>query len=94
MSRSTWHIRTSAVVLAWLAAAGVAAAMHRQLPAATWLMVHLLVLGAVTTALLVWSWHFSVAVLRAPQATHAPGRGGPDHHGQHRGARRSSSGCW
>ena len=68
MSRSAWHIRTSAVVLAWLTAAAIAAAMHRQLPAATWLMVHLLLLGAVTTALLVWSWHFSVAVLRAPQA--------------------------
>ena len=68
MSRSAWHIRTSAVVLAWLTAAAVAAAMHRQLPAATWLMVHLLLLGAVTTALLVWSWHFSVAVLRAPQS--------------------------
>lgn len=68
MTRSAWHIRTSAVVLAWLTAAAIAAAMHRQLPAATWLMVHLLLLGAVTTALLVWSWHFSVAVLRAPQA--------------------------
>ena len=68
MSRSSWHIHTSAVVLAWLTAAAVAAALHRQLPAATWLMVHLLLLGAVTTALLVWSWHFSVAVLRAPQA--------------------------
>ncbi|MHB1166711.1 MAG: cupredoxin domain-containing protein [Candidatus Nanopelagicales bacterium] len=68
MRRSTWHIRTSAVVLAWLAAAGAAAALNRQLPAASWLMVHLLLLGAVTTALLVWSWHFSVAVLRAPPA--------------------------
>lgn len=68
MSRSTWHIRTAGVVLAWLAAAVVTAALHRQLPVATWLMVHLLLLGAVTTALLVWSWHFSVAVLRAPPA--------------------------
>ncbi|MCF8525957.1 MAG: multicopper oxidase domain-containing protein [Candidatus Nanopelagicales bacterium] len=68
MTRSSWHIRTSAVVLAWMTAAATAAAMHRQLPAATWLMVHLLLLGAVTTALLVWSWHFSVAVLHAPQA--------------------------
>ena len=50
MSRSAWHIRTSAVVLAWLTAAAVAAAMHRQLPAATWLMVHLLLLGAGATA--------------------------------------------
>lgn len=67
MKRSTWHVRTSAIVLAWLASAGVVAALHRQIPAATWLMVHLLLLGAVTTAILVWSWHFSVAVLRAPQ---------------------------
>ena len=68
MTRSAWHVRTGAVVLAWLAAAGVVAALHRQIPAASWLMVHLLLLGAVTTALLVWSWHFSVAVLRTPAA--------------------------
>jgi nitrite reductase (NO-forming) len=66
MTRSAWHVRTGAVVLAWLAAAGLVAALHRQVPAASWLMVHLLLLGAVTTALLVWSWHFSVAVLRVP----------------------------
>jgi nitrite reductase (NO-forming) len=68
MTRSAWHARTGAVVLAWLAAAGIVAALHRQVPAASWLMVHLLLLGAVTTALLVWSWHFSVAVLRTPAA--------------------------
>lgn len=67
MTRSTWHIRTSALVLAWLTAAAIVAALHRQAPAASWLMVHLLLLGAVTTALLVWSWHFTIAVLRAPQ---------------------------
>ncbi|MBI1351998.1 MAG: multicopper oxidase domain-containing protein [Actinomycetales bacterium] len=66
MSRSAWHTRTGAMVLAWLAAAGAVAALHRQVPAASWLMVHLLLLGAVTTALLVWTWHFSVAVLRVP----------------------------
>lgn len=66
MSRSSWHIRMAAIVLTWLMAAAIAAAMHRQLPAASWVMVHLFLLGAVTTALLVWSWHFAIAVLRAP----------------------------
>ena len=68
MNRSTWHARTSAVVLAWLAAAALVALAHRQVPASTWLMVHLLMLGAVTNALVIWSWHFTVAVLRAPPA--------------------------
>jgi len=68
MNRSAWHARTSAVVLAWLAAAAVVALAHRQVPASTWLMVHLLMLGAVTNALVIWSWHFTVAVLRAPPA--------------------------
>jgi nitrite reductase (NO-forming) len=63
MTRSRWHTATSALVLAWLTAAGVTAALHRQVPASGWLMVHLLLLGAVTTAILVWTQHFSVAVL-------------------------------
>lgn len=66
MTRSAWHARTGAVVLTWLAAAALVAALHRQVPAASWLMVHLLLLGAVTNALFVWTWHFSVAVLHAP----------------------------
>lgn len=64
-SRSGWHTRSGAVVLAWLAAAGLAAAFHRQLPVALWLMVHLLMLGAVTNALFIWTQHFAAAVLRA-----------------------------
>ena len=68
MNRSAWHARTSAVVLAWLAAAALVALAHRQVPASTWLMVHLLLLGAVTNALVIWSWHFATAVLRAPPA--------------------------
>ncbi len=68
MNRSAWHARTSAVVLSWLAAAALVALAHRQVPASAWLMVHLLMLGAVTNALVIWSWHFTVAVLRAPPA--------------------------
>jgi nitrite reductase (NO-forming) len=33
-------------------------------PASRWLLVHLLVLGAASNAILVWTWHFATAVLR------------------------------
>jgi nitrite reductase (NO-forming) len=35
-------------------------------PRAHWLVIHLLLLGAATNAILVWSMHFTVALLRAP----------------------------
>lgn len=66
MTRSRWHTLTTSLVLGWIAAAGVVAALHRQIPAAPWLMVHLLMLGGVTTAILVWSWHFALALTRSP----------------------------
>ncbi len=66
--RAAWHTRVSGLVFAWLAAAVVAAALHAQLKDATWLMVHFLLLGAVTNALFIWSWHFAGAILRVPQA--------------------------
>ncbi len=66
MTRAGWHVRMGSVVLAWIAAAGMVSVLHRQVPAAGWLMVHLLLLGAVSNALLVWSWHFTQAVLRLP----------------------------
>jgi nitrite reductase (NO-forming) len=76
MTRSRWHTATSSLVLAWLTAAGLTAALHRQVPASGWLMVHLLLLGAVTTAILVWTQHFSVAVLHVRGATSRRGEAG------------------
>lgn len=64
--RSRWHVRVNALVLAWLVAAGVVTFGHRSVPAAPWLMVHLLLLGAVSTAILIWSAHFAEAVRRRP----------------------------
>ncbi len=52
-------------MLLWLLALLVVAVGHRWIPAASWLLVHLLLLGAATNAILVWSAHFSDAVLRA-----------------------------
>lgn len=64
--RSRWHVRVNSLVLAWLLAAAAVAAAHRAVPAAGWLMVHLLLLGAVSTAILIWSAHFAEAVRRTP----------------------------
>ncbi|WP_444662399.1 multicopper oxidase domain-containing protein [Cellulomonas sp. CW35] len=69
MTRASWHVRANALVLAWLAAAAVLTLVHRWVPAAQWLMVHLLLLGAVSTAILLWSQHFADTLLRSP----APG---------------------
>ena len=43
----------------WLVAARRGRAVHPVVPAPRWLMIHLLLLGAVTHAILVWSPHFT-----------------------------------
>lgn len=55
--------------LLWLMAVVVVSLAHRELPAPRWLLIHLLLLGAVTHSILVWSQHFSDALLHnAPTA--------------------------
>jgi nitrite reductase (NO-forming) len=63
--RSTWLPSANAIVLAWLVAAvlGAGAVARWDLPA--WVPVHALLLGAASTAILIWSEHFAVAVLHA-----------------------------
>lgn len=51
-------------LIGWLVAAVVVAVAHRWIPEATWLMIHLIVLGALTHAIMVWSAHFARSVLR------------------------------
>ncbi len=63
-ARSTWHLGANAPVVAWLAATVVVAVAHREIPASTWLLVHMTLLGAVTNAVCVWSAHFADALLR------------------------------
>jgi nitrite reductase (NO-forming) len=62
--RTTWHLRANAPVAAWLVALLGVAALRRYIPASPWLLVHLLLLGAVTNAIFVWSAHFADALLR------------------------------
>ncbi|ABL81610.1 MULTISPECIES: multicopper oxidase domain-containing protein [unclassified Nocardioides] len=55
--------------LLWLIAVVVVSLAHRELPAPRWLLIHLLLLGAVTHSILVWSQHFTDALLHnAPTA--------------------------
>lgn len=50
----------------WLFGAVFVALLQPVLPAPRWLMVHLLLLGAVSHSILVWSRHFTEALLHAP----------------------------
>ncbi|MDO5535383.1 MAG: copper oxidase, partial [Propionibacteriaceae bacterium] len=53
------------VALGWLAAALVLTVVHRWVPASSWLMVHLVLLGALSHSALVWSEHFAHTLLRS-----------------------------
>jgi len=64
-SRGFWPLRDLPVVF-WLVTTGVVALVHPFVPAPRWLMVHLLLLGAVSHAILVWSRHFADALLHTP----------------------------
>ncbi|WP_149182810.1 multicopper oxidase domain-containing protein [Streptomyces sp. TRM49041] len=59
------HLRAHVLVVAWLVSALLAVAAPESLPVARWLAVHMFLLGAVTTAVLIWSEHFAVAMLHA-----------------------------
>ncbi|MFT3875901.1 MAG: multicopper oxidase domain-containing protein [Propioniciclava sp.] len=54
------------VAIVWLASAVIVALVHRWVQASTWLMIHLVLLGALTHSALVWSEHFAHTLLRTP----------------------------
>ncbi|GAA1831391.1 hypothetical protein GCM10009682_57480 [Luedemannella flava] len=66
VSRASWHRRVGALPLAYLAAVVMLGFAHPLLPTWRWLAIHLLLLGAATNAILVWSAHFTAAILRVP----------------------------
>ncbi|MFE9880277.1 multicopper oxidase domain-containing protein [Streptomyces sp. NPDC005784] len=57
------HLAAHGLVAAWAALALLAASVQQTLPVARWLAIHLFLLGAATTAIVVWSEHFAVAML-------------------------------
>ncbi|MDC5696070.1 multicopper oxidase domain-containing protein [Intrasporangium calvum] len=62
-TRGTWFMRDRPVVI-WLIAALLVSLVHPFFAYSRWLMVHLVVLGAVTHAAMVWSVHFTEALLK------------------------------
>lgn len=63
-ARGFWPMRDLPVV-GWLLATVLVALAHPFLPAPRWLLIHLVLLGAVTHAILVWSRYFTDALLHA-----------------------------
>lgn len=59
------HLAAHALIAAWAVLALLAASAQQTLPVARWLAIHLFLLGAATTAIVVWSEHFAVAMLHA-----------------------------
>ena len=47
----------------WLVALVVVIGVHRWIPETRWLMVHMVTLGLITTSIMVWSQHFTEALL-------------------------------
>ena len=62
--RTTWHLWANTPMVLWLVSLLVVAVAHRWIAASGWLLVHLLLLGAITNAIVVWSQHFTDALLR------------------------------
>lgn len=64
-SRGAWALRDRPA-LVWLIAAVMVALVHPFVPESRWLMVHLVLLGAITHSIMVWSAHFAQALLKTP----------------------------
>src|SRR5690625_2629789 len=64
-TRGVWALRDRPA-LVWLAAAAVMAVIHPFVPESRWLLVHLVLLGAATHSIMVWSVYFAQALLKTP----------------------------
>lgn len=62
-NRGFWPLRDLPTAI-WLILVVAVALAHRQLPAPRWLLIHLLMLGALSHAILVWSQYFATALLK------------------------------
>ena len=66
-SRRTFALRDRPG-LVWLGLAAVLALAHPLVPGTGWLLVHLVLLGALTHSAMVWSTHFTQALLKTPES--------------------------
>ena len=62
--RGTWHRRASKPVSYWMFALIAALLLHRVIPNSGWLMVHIVTLGLITNSILIWSQHFTEALMK------------------------------
>lgn len=62
-TRGSWFMRDIPVML-WLSAAAILALVHPVFDSSRWLMVHLVALGGLTHSIVVWSAHFTGALLK------------------------------
>lgn len=62
--RRTWHRKASKPVSVWMFALFIVLMAHRWIPESLWLMVHMVTLGLITNSILVWSQHFTEALLK------------------------------
>src|SRR5215216_7655975 len=65
VGRARRHLLVAGFVVAYLAAGGVTVALGDRVTGGLWLAVHLVLFGAATNAIVVWSEHFAAALLRA-----------------------------
>ncbi len=67
LGRSDWHLRANGLVIVYLLAALVSGIFRNGSEGGepAWLTIHLLLLGAVTNAIVTWSDHFVAALLWA-----------------------------
>jgi len=65
-TRGKWALRDQPAV-AWLVAAVAVALLHPVVDDSHWLMVHMILLGAMTHAAIVWSSYFAEVVIKTPE---------------------------
>ena len=63
-ARGTWMLRDFPSLI-WLLLAALLALVHTSIPDSRWLMVHMVLLGALTHAIMVWSTHFTHTLMKA-----------------------------
>jgi nitrite reductase (NO-forming) len=66
--RAGRHLLVAGVVLAYLAAGGLVLALGERVGLGSWLVLHLVLLGAASNAIVVWSEYFAAALLHTAPA--------------------------
>ena len=66
-ARRSWHVRANGLVFLYALLGLLTLVGPVHFAAHRWLVVHLFLLGAVTNAIVTWTEHFTITLLRVPQ---------------------------